>query len=84
MRKIKTLLKLLLEKIEKDGVEDSGLCWASECMFDGSMITDHENDSLYDYINENKPYNHIDDWGWPSGLLEPRIEWLKKEIKKIS
>ncbi len=82
MRNIKELLKLLLNYIEKNGMDNSGLCWGTQLMFDNDMICSDEVHLLFQYIETNMPHNvPHSGFAWPKGLLKPRIKWLKKEIK---
>lgn len=85
MRRIKTLLKLLLKELEANGVDGSGLCWANYSLEMDGKINSDEEDLVHSYIEDNMPRcPGYPFYGWRPGLAEPRIKWLKKEIKKIS
>lgn len=91
MRPIKELLIILLE--HKFLFSSSfGLCWWVNHMYDESLITNEERQSLLCYINQNRPskFSSLNTYlyrkspyYWNPGYIRPRIKWLKKHISKL-
>lgn len=92
MRTIKELLQVMLDNPQHF---DSGLCyWIGNCYLSG-LINGKEHSILDIYIEKNKPSTFssferfkqellIRSFWWKKGDIKPRIEWLKKHIKKNS
>lgn len=95
MRSINELLKVMLSRPDlfvskTNGRGAHGLCnWVTELLYDG-IITVDESWVLREYIRNNRPskYSSLaafvysgNDFYWPSGVLKPRVKWLKKHIK---
>jgi hypothetical protein len=60
-----------------------GLChWASK-LYMHDVINNQERLLLEKFFSQNRPKNCIGSYWWPKGEIEPRIEWLKEQIKKL-
>ena len=89
MRTIKELLEGLLENKNLFRV---GLCqWSSDLRWSEIRINDEECKLLLEYIREHRPsrFSSIDafkhrkkNFYWQPKDIKPRIEWLKKHIRK--
>lgn len=91
MRTIKELLEVLLDNTKYYA---TGLCeWAADLKH-REIITSEELFVLLHHIERNRPkfswYNFFRNYDsqsrvfyWPEGHLKPRIEWIKKQIKKL-
>lgn len=81
MRTIKELLQVVLDNPE---YFRSGLCnWIYDLKIDG-FIT-HQEQHILEYYISQFPTDRFRTSGsmyyWESGLIKPRIEWLKEHIK---
>lgn len=93
MRTIKELLQVMLDN--QQYFED-GLCsWVTDLYWESKfkLITHNEVAKIKAYITENRPSkfssisafkNRHREYYWEVGNINPRIEWLKKHIKKNS
>lgn len=85
MRSIKELLELMLNNQK---YFRKGLCTWVLLLYYNSKITQDESDLLIDYIKANPPFFVIirkllyGGHYWKYRVIEPRIEWIKKHIKK--
>jgi hypothetical protein len=84
MRKEKELLQLMLEHKNKFG---KGLCqWILE-MYSMSIFSTEEYQKMDRYICFYRPQriieHDIDVYSWDPGLIEPRIAWIKEQIKRL-
>jgi len=90
MRDIKTLLEILLDQYENnpdDDIRSEGLRYAlSYLYFDEGIIERDERFTVDNYIKCHHPKGSFlsdeDDYWWPDGETEPRIEFLKQLIMK--
>jgi len=79
-RHIKDLLKILLDNIH---YLDSGLCRLCFHLNIKNKISKEELRILEYFFERNKPNGvKIYDLWFPSGIKQPRIEWLKKQIEQ--
>jgi hypothetical protein len=62
---------------------EAGLCqWAANLYVHG-VISRPERIALEDFFVGNRPESAYKAYWWPKGEMEPRIEWLKEQIKKL-
>ena len=83
----RTLDQLLELMLENQILFRSGLCHWAMRLYEEHIISENELWWLEDYIEDNKP-SFIFRWCyggfyWKPGRIRPRIEWIKKHIKKI-
>jgi hypothetical protein len=81
-RSIKELLELMLSH---QSLFRDGLCVYIYAMYVKDLITFLEYEILKNYLHKNKPkhtYNVLH-W-WPVGEIQPRIEWINKQLEKLS
>jgi len=93
-RNIKELLQLMLDNKQ---LFKNGLCIWVDKLYGYDLIHKYELDSLSKYIKDNKP--SINEWSismllyspgkfshyyWAVDKIYPRVQWLKKHIKKNS
>jgi len=91
-RTIKELLQVMLDNKQ---LFSRGLCEWNNKLWEQSFITINEYYLLNQYIKDNKP--SINEWSismllyspgkfsifyWKCGALYPRVQWLKKHIRK--
>lgn len=84
MRSIKELLQLMLDNQESF---DKGLCHWVKYMYIDGLISNKEFMLLSSYIDINPPfiykiYRRHRGYYWKPGNIKPRIDWIKKHIKK--
>lgn len=89
-RSVKELLELMLQY---RSFFESGLCkWILNLLW-YNYITREEYKNVIDYIKKNRPsmFSSIESFKrrknryyWLRGKIEPRIEWINKQIKKLS
>lgn len=78
-RSILELLKLLLSNID---MLERGLCHLILKLRVRNYITDKELQILRQYLIKITPIEfEYDDFWWPKGEKEPRIQWLEKQIE---
>jgi hypothetical protein len=78
-RSIKSLLIILLS--ESSNIK-SGLCHLVDTLYDNGKISREETNELLRFISGNKPLN-ARAYYWKEGLIEPRVQWLEEQIKKL-
>jgi hypothetical protein len=78
-RSIKSLLMILLS--ESSNIK-SGLCHLVDTLYDNGKISREETNKLLRFISANKPLNACA-YYWKKGLIEPRVQWLEEQIKKL-
>jgi hypothetical protein len=78
-RSIKFLLMILLS--ESSNIK-SGLCHLVDTLYDNGKISREETNKLLRFISANKPLNACA-YYWKKGLIEPRVQWLEEQIKKL-
>ena len=91
MRDIKTLLEILLDEYQNnpdDDIRSEGLWYALRYLYFEEGIIDRGERFILDYrIRCHHPQGSFlpdeDDYWWPDGETEPRIEFLKQLISKI-
>ena len=90
MRTTKELLEVMLE--HKNLFENTGLCGLAGRLEFRDIINHQEWRRLRDYIKHNRPskYSSLECFKqrhsafyWRMGNLAPRVEWIKKHIKKL-
>lgn len=90
MRTTKQLLELMLQN--KNLFLNGLCCWAVN-LHASCIISNIEYDKLRMYIERNRPskYSSVDAYihsnsvyYWKMNKIEPRIKWIKKQIKKLS
>ena len=90
-RDLKTLLELLLEEVKEEFY--AGMCSCRMRLWVKSIITDEEDDIIFDFLKANRPkwyqygYSFIwrnDCYWWKKGKVKPRVKFLKHWIKKLS
>jgi hypothetical protein len=92
MRSIKELLELMLK--HKNLFETGLGSWALRLYY-RDIISENEYLSLDKYIRNNRPdyfswtnfvkgYDKRRGYYFPSGVIKPRIYWIKTHIKKLS
>lgn len=81
MRTTKELLILLRDKLHWYIKGCGGMCNTIACMYHDNVITSPENYLLRKYIGEKANNNEF--W-FPRGELEPRINWLNEQIEKLN
>jgi hypothetical protein len=78
IRPNKELLQVFLDN---QGLFFDGLCnWISALKCKG-IITEDEYDFIYDMIEKYPDYFGFQ-YMWPSGQIQPRIDWLKEKLTK--
>lgn len=89
-QKEKTIKELLQLMLDSQQHFQSGLCNWIDNLYVYNVITSFEFSKLKNYIRCNKPnllhniiYSNGSYW-WRYGDIFPRIEWVKKHIKKNS
>ena len=86
MRDIVTLLKLLKEEVEEDGIcwQQGGCMCITTCfMWVNEDISKKEEETIDNYLNEHKPkdaMNNSNFW-YKMREREPRIEYLDNQIE---
>ncbi len=76
------LLKGSTKKYMRD-YELWGLCAVVSHLLEYNIITFDEFFVLNDYISQYRPiYKHNLYYGWKEGRVNPRLRWLKKQIRK--
>lgn len=89
MRTIKELLQIMLDNQQ---YFQTGLCGWSNSI---KLSSTEEYDKLHSYIRNNKPSAfssferftqelNLEPYWWKKGNIKPRINWIKKHIKKNS
>jgi hypothetical protein len=87
-RTIKELLQLMLDN---QNLFERGLCHWNDILYRKCLITKKERTKLYVYIQDNRPsmvssieafISRDSEYYWKFGNIKPRIEWIKKHIKK--
>ncbi len=79
MRTEKKLLKLLKDNIFLMG--DRGMCTAISLMYKKNIITSEERFKLRIYLKNKKPKEKWGSGFWfEPGKIEPRINWLNKQL----
>lgn len=86
MRTTIELLQLVLDNIERafndENSVNDGICFISDYLYcELDIISDSEYFEIDEYLKENLPKRNDMGYCWPSGVLEPRIDWLKKQIE---
>lgn len=88
MRSTKELLQLMLDN---RSCFTGGLCAWVTVMWCSNIITIGEQQLLMDYIRRNRPNwlsstnafkRRNSSYYWEPNVIEPRIKWLKKHIKR--
>ncbi len=85
-RTIKELLTLVRDFLPTNiNNEDAGsICWSIVDMRYAHLISEKEEDIIWDYIQENKPSDCGDGmFFWPYRELAPRMEFLNKLISEL-
>jgi hypothetical protein len=85
MRRIETLLEIMLENTDK---LKSGLCGLVWQLDDDKIINLEEHYKLLNYIESHRPFNIRtiirSTFYWKQGRIKPRVKWLKKHIKNLN
>lgn len=87
MRDIKELLKILLEFLESEEGKRmiklrSGLCYCINFLIYNAVLKRPEGHNLERFILIEAPkISKLKFWKWDPGLYEPRLEWLKEQVK---
>ena len=90
-RDLKTLLELLLEEVKSN--LGFGLCACIGILWNKEIITEVENDIIFDFLKANRPkwyqYGYSfkqrsSAYWWKRGKVKPRVRFLKHWIKKLS
>jgi hypothetical protein len=79
-RNIKRLLKLMLRK---KYYFETGLCTWGHNLYLHGVVSNPEHIRLEIFFRRNRPEGCYKSYWWPKGEIEPRIEWLKEQIKKL-
>lgn len=91
MRTIKELLQVMLNN--PDTFRMSLCIWSSDLWINHDLYTTEEFNCIVNYIQNNRPHKFSSilvfkyrkrNFFWKPGDIKPRIEWLKKHIKKNS
>ncbi len=82
MRKIKTLLKSMIDNKE---LFCTGLCNLNSIMFRTGIINYREFKVLEKFIDDHPTQRYLDGslYYWPISLWEPRLAWLYEQISKL-
>lgn len=84
-RKIE-ILKLLKDYIYVD-MHERGLCHLLDSLHHKKLITERERFRFKVWIlkvlKKEVPIWHNHFWTWKRGLIEPRINWINKTIKRL-
>lgn len=80
---MKELLIKLRDAIQKNGLDNLGLCYAITMMYG---ISGMDKERMIEYLYDHQPKTirrllGFDFW-WRPGRVAPRIKWLNKQIKK--
>lgn len=81
-RPLKELLQILLDEVERNGVE-SGLCAKIRMLYAKNKINKYERFCLYEFIEQFLD-GIFKTFLFPKGESQPRIEFLKNEIEKLT
>lgn len=79
-RSIDELLEVMLDNIDKF---EKGLCLWNTSLYAEDKISEEEWIRLRRYIKKNQPWFYLGGYYWPKGILEPRLKWIRKHIKKL-
>ena len=87
---MKRLLSILLTNVHKIGtgaLDSSGLCALSRNLWIEGIIKESENNKIKKYLAQNAPKRDVrfdsnSHYWFEIGQVEPRREWLEKEILK--
>jgi hypothetical protein len=52
-------------------------------MYTLGLITQDECKFLFDYIYDNKPNDRNGFFFWPVNKIQPRLDWIKEQLKKF-
>ncbi len=78
-RSILELLKFVLSTMDRFCF---GLCVHIDYLYLNGHINKDERYSLTLYMEDNKPEGaDIDNYWWPKGEKEPRLDWINKQIQ---
>jgi hypothetical protein len=79
MRTEKELLQILLDNMN---LFTTGLCILSWRLSNDEIITQKEEEFIDEYISSNLLHGRFG-YAFPRGEREPRIKWLKQQIKQL-
>jgi len=82
MRTEKEILQLMLEHQE---LFESGICGWVRLLYHCDLISECEADLMTVFTYANRPQNEriIGFYFWSYGLIQPRIEWINEQIKRL-
>jgi len=89
MGTVKQLLEIMLVNQQYFSL---GLCHWVLNLSEAGIISFKEEQLLSDYIDNNRPHmfssisafkQRDNDFYWPKGELQPRIDWINRHIKKL-
>jgi hypothetical protein len=79
-RSTKRLLELMLRR---KYYFETGLCQWVDNLYLHNVISRPERVALGVFLAENRPESAYKAYWWHRGEIEPRVEWLKEQIKKL-